>query len=304
MEYKPLELTNDITFQRMFGKIGNENITKGFLEKILGIKIDELTLDTNKRLIGRKRDNRIGRVDVKAKLSNGTKVIIEMQVDKYEYMTKRMLYYWAENYVADLYKGHYYDELKKTICILIYEGKMDETEGIKEYHTKWKLLEENHPRKVFTDDIEIHVIELSKFKEDGESRPEDNWIRLLKAKGADDMKKVSEEVEEEIQEALKELERMEGDPKLREEYEALEYEIREKGSRIRAALQEGIKQGIKQGMKQGMNEGAREKEEKIIQTMNKNGMNVDDICKFTNLSKEEVEKFISKTSNQEKENAK
>src|SRR5699024_4396282 len=47
-----LKLTNDIVFQRIFGKVGNENITKAFLEKILGIKIEELTLDTNKRLIG------------------------------------------------------------------------------------------------------------------------------------------------------------------------------------------------------------------------------------------------------------
>ncbi len=36
-----LKLTNDIVFQRIFGKLGNENITKAFLEKILGIKIEE-----------------------------------------------------------------------------------------------------------------------------------------------------------------------------------------------------------------------------------------------------------------------
>lgn len=267
-------------------KYGNENITKGFLEKILGIEIDELTLDTNKRLIGKERDNKVGRVDVKAKLNDGTKVIIEMQVDKYEYMTKRMLYYWAENYVADLYKGHYYDELQKTICILIYEGKMDETKELKEYHTKWKLLEEKHPDKVFSDDIEIHVIELSKFKEGGEARPEDNWIRLLKSKGTDGMKKISEEVEKEIQEALKELEKMEGDPKLREEYEALEYEIREKGSRIKAALEEGEKNGRVKG--------AKENREKMIQNMYKKGMSIDDICKFTDVPKEEIDVILKK----------
>ena len=41
---RELDVTNDLVFQRIFGKVGNEEITKGFLEKILGIEIDELTL--------------------------------------------------------------------------------------------------------------------------------------------------------------------------------------------------------------------------------------------------------------------
>ena len=104
-----LKLTNDIVFQRIFGKVGNENITKAFLEKILGIKIEELTLDTNKRLIGEEIEDKIGRVDVKAKLQDGTKVIIEMQVTEYSYMVKRLLYYWSRVYVGDLKRGKEYD---------------------------------------------------------------------------------------------------------------------------------------------------------------------------------------------------
>ena len=90
-----IRLTNDLVFQRIFGKVGNENITKAFLEKVLGIEIESLTLDTNKRLIGERPEDKIGRVDVKAKLKDGTKVIIEMQVTEYSYMVKRLLYYWS-----------------------------------------------------------------------------------------------------------------------------------------------------------------------------------------------------------------
>lgn len=291
-EKKPLELTNDIAFQRMFGKIGNENITRGFLEKVLGIKIDELSLDTNKRLISKEIDGKMGRVDVKAKLSDGTKVIIEMQVEKYEYMAKRMLYYWAENYVGDLKKGQYYDNLRKTICILIYVGKMEETKGIKDYHTKWKLYEEKHPDRVFSDDIEIHILELSKFKEGQEQRPEDNWIRLIKSKGADDMG-VLEDAEKEIKEALKELEKMEGDPKLRAEYEALEYEIRERGSRLYAAEERGMKEGLKQGIEQGKNE----EKKNVIVNMYKKGMKIEDICDVVDMKKEEIHKIIRENVN-------
>ena len=48
---KELKVTNDLVFQSIFGKVGNEHITKGFLEKILNIKIESLTLNVNKRLI-------------------------------------------------------------------------------------------------------------------------------------------------------------------------------------------------------------------------------------------------------------
>lgn len=119
MSEKTMPVTNDLIFQRIFGKVGNENITKGFLEKLLGIEIESLTLDTNKRLQGELLDDKIGRLDVKARLNDGTTVIIEMQVAKYKYMAERLLYYWAKAYIEGLNKGQIYDKLHKTIAILI-----------------------------------------------------------------------------------------------------------------------------------------------------------------------------------------
>lgn len=107
MSKEIFKVTNDITFQSIFGKVGNENITKGFLEKVLGIEIESLTLDTNKRLIGKLINDKVGRVDVKANLSDGTRVIIEMQVSRYKYMTRRLLYYWAQTY-ANVLKRNFF----------------------------------------------------------------------------------------------------------------------------------------------------------------------------------------------------
>ena len=46
-----LKVANDLVFQRIFGKVGNERITKNFLEKILGIKIKKISLDNRKKII-------------------------------------------------------------------------------------------------------------------------------------------------------------------------------------------------------------------------------------------------------------
>ena len=171
---REMEVTNDLVFQRIFGKVGNEEITKGFLESILDIQIDELTLDTNKRLIGEKVDDKIGRVDVKAKLKDGTKVIIEMQVKSFSYMPERELYYWAQTYTEGFKRTGNYDELKKTISILISKENLRITKGIEKYHTIWELREKDNTDKKYTSAIEMHVIELSKYEEGEEDKEKEN----------------------------------------------------------------------------------------------------------------------------------
>ena len=69
---------------------------------------------------------------------------------------------------------------------------------------------------------------------------------------------------------------MEGDPNLREEYEALEYEIREKGSRLKDSFERGERKGKRE----------------IVLNMYKKKMSIEEICDITELSKEEVEKII------------
>ena len=131
-------------FKSCLAKFGNERITRKLLERILGIKIEEITLDTNKRLIGDLPDEKIGRIDIKAKLANGEKVLIEMQATKYRNMEKRILYYWSHTYIDDLKKGNPYKRLGKTIAILFTNYKMGLTEDVKKYHTKWQIREEEH----------------------------------------------------------------------------------------------------------------------------------------------------------------
>lgn len=210
---KHLDVTNDTVFQRIFGRVGNEEITKHFLEKILGIKIKSLSLDANKRLIGEEIDDKIGRLDVRAKLCDGTNVLIEMQVAKYKYMAERILFYWGQIYVGDLKKGMTYAELHKTIVVLISAEDLYQTEGIEEYHTIWHIREDKYTEKTLTSNLEVHVIELNKFKE-GMETPESDWVKFILG-GSMGRK---EDFEKEVQEAIEELERLEKDPEMRDIY--------------------------------------------------------------------------------------
>ena len=50
--------TNDIIFHCLFGTVGNEHITKDFLEKVLKRKVEKIDLDKNLNL-GRFRNTYI-----------------------------------------------------------------------------------------------------------------------------------------------------------------------------------------------------------------------------------------------------
>ena len=306
-----IKITNDIVFQEIFGKVGNERITKAFLRKVLGIEIEDLTLDTNKRLYGELIDDKIGRIDVKAKLSDGTKVIIEMQVTRYKYMAQRLLYYWAGTYIGDLKKGKDYSRLDKTIAILLSVQDLEELEGIEDYHTKWELVDIEHLDKRLTEDLEIHVIELNKFKE-GKDIPEDNGIKFIK--GVD--LEMIEEVEEEIREAREELERITADPVMREKYEAREKYLRDKVSFMSAALEEakergwkigieqgilqgreegkqqGIEQGIKEGREEGIKDGIAIAQKEMIINLREKDFTIKEISEIVKLNEEEVKMII------------
>jgi len=277
-----LKITNDVTFQLLFGKVGQERITKKLLERILKIEIDDLTLDTNKRLYGETKEDKIGRLDIKAKLNDGTKAIIEMQVVSYDNLPERFLYYWSKVYAGELHRGDEYNELNKTIAIIILAEENIRLEEIKEYHSTWRIREDKQLDKILTGDFEMHIIELTKFDEEKEDTEESNWINFIK-KGEIDM---SKNVDEELQEAIDELKRITEDPETREMYYQREKDLLDKIW--------GMRSERKAGIREGMERGKAEEKEAMIKAMHKKGIYLDTICEISNMTKDEVEKILAK----------
>ncbi len=70
----------DYVFKRIFGHIGNEEITKDLLSAILGKEITSVELDRNPILEKDLSDSKIGILDIKAKIDKKIDVDIEMQI--------------------------------------------------------------------------------------------------------------------------------------------------------------------------------------------------------------------------------
>ncbi len=126
------------------------------------------------------QDDKLSILDVSATLDTGTKVNIEIQLNNNHDMIKRSLYYWGKLYTSQLQKGMPYSSLSKTITINLLNFVL--FPEYEEFYTTGKLWNIQQ-QKQFSDDIEIHVIELPKLMEqwwEEKVNPwEDSFVRCL-----------------------------------------------------------------------------------------------------------------------------
>lgn len=110
---------NDYVFKRIFGHVGNEEITKDLLSAILGKEITYVELDNNPILEKDLSDSKVGILDIKAKIDKRIDVDIEMQIVDKNNMEDRLLYYWSSMYYNTVKSGEDYLKSRKVIIILI-----------------------------------------------------------------------------------------------------------------------------------------------------------------------------------------
>lgn len=85
------------------------------------------------------------------------------------------------------------------------------------------------------------MIELKKFDTRKNENPEDNWIRFIKARGKEEMKKLID-VDKMLAEAIEEFNNLQDSPEMHEEFEWRQKELRDKISFATAAREEGIEE--------------------------------------------------------------
>ena len=197
---------NDIIFKKIFGTDGNEVILKDFLSSIIEEPIKEIKVEKDMKLEKEDLNDKVGILDIKAKLDNGVQVNVEMQVVNQQNMEKRTLFYWGKLYTGSIHEGETFYGLKNTITINLLDFNYFDT---KEYHTKWHIVEDKEKDKILTDVLEIHFIELKKFIKE-EKKPEnkkEEWLYFLDytKKGMVEMLAKKNKVIEKAQEELEYL---------------------------------------------------------------------------------------------------
>ena len=268
-ETKTLSPKLDVVFQALFGEIGNERITKGFLETILKRKIEKISLDKNPILRRELKDDKLGVLDIVTELDGKEKCNIEMQLIDKNNIIERMLYYWSKMYTKQIKAGDDYKKLEKTIVILIADFNIKGLEEV-EYHSTWKIIETNSVKKlILTDKFELDIIELLKIK--GRENEKDqllDWLIFLENPESERVARKMEE-NENLKEAVEKLDRISEDEKMQRIIELREKAIRDE----HAIYAKGVDDGII----------------KIAKNMLKENIDIEMIIKVTGLTKEEIE---------------
>ena len=266
-----LKLKNDYTFKRVFGYTGNEEITKGLLNAILKEKVTEVSLNCNTILERDLYDDKLGILDIRAKVNNLVDINIEMQLVDEKNIEKRIIFYLSKMYTQNLKKSHNYAELNKCISILFIDFELEKLKEIPKYLTKWNIREETYGKIILTDVLELYIINLSKVEKYSENKLLDTWVKFISNSEDLNMENADESIKK-AKEVLDEISEDEHEQYLAHLREKYIFEI----------------QGIEEA---GFDKGSKSKQIEIAKKMKEDNVDIKAIMKYTGLTKEEIEKI-------------
>lgn len=298
MKQELLKPKVDVVFHALFRE-ENRGLTEGLISDILGEKVKLISSNRDRHVQIKSPEQKLGVMDLRTELEGGIKCNIEIQLARQKFEKERILYYWADAYTRQLSRGEEYEQLKKTISIIIVDHEIELLRNLNNLGVKWQIRDNETGKQLLTNRLEIVIISIPKAKRVYQQNDKDKigqWMIFFDDPNKKEVNNIVKE-NETIKDAIIELTEMSDDYELRRIAE-----LREKGRRDRVAeiqyaidegMEKGIKEGIKEGMKEGKKEGRKEGEYKeklrIAKNLLKEGVDINTIKKVTGLTLKEIE---------------
>ena len=276
-----INVLNDYFVRYLFSDKGSEVILLDFINSIMldsEMKTFRSVEILNPFNYKENYENKETIVDVKCITQNGTVVIIEIQLQGNSRFPERILYYWASNYSKLLKHGEKYDALTPVISINLLNFNLDDNESI---HSCY-MIYDTFNKRLLTDHLQIHIIELKKFRYDLLKPDLNCWLKFFTIKNNKEAvmsdlvkeKPIMEEVQKRYNNFIK-------DRLMMNEYDKREAYLY--GNQI--MLEEERRLGIEEGIEQG----EKMKAISMAKTMKERSMDINLISELTGLSLEEIE---------------
>ena len=289
-------IKNDVIFSYLFSQ---EDIVKDFLEVCLNKKIEKVEVSNQFSLEKFDIRNKGAILDIKAIINDEAHVDLEMQRKKDDSYVKRVLLYAGGILRGQLDIGESYEYMKNVIMINIIDYTL--FKDIKGFHTIWKLREDNNLEHEPLKGLEIHFLELEKFRKSNPNIHEklNQWLATIDTEN-EKWLEVAMKENPKLKEVIIKKDNFVNDDKLaRELIEAQEkWELDYKAG-ISCAKKEGIAEGhatglaegISKGHATGLAEGKLEEKKNLLKNLLKMNMDIETISKATGLTKDELEKL-------------
>ena len=184
---------SNFVLRRVLNSEDNIDILKEFIEVILNIQIKEAQINPylQKRKNNLPAEENFGIADLRVKTIENEELNIGIQIIDGEHVLTKMFLYYAQIHTNQL-KYDDNREIARTITINILDFIFVRKT---KYHSRFMLKEEN-VTDIINDYIEIHVIELPKFKVNSnkEISLKEAWINYLKGENIEESIKKSEKI--------------------------------------------------------------------------------------------------------------
>jgi len=291
-----LDPKNDLTFKRVFGE--HPDLLMGFLNALMPLPADRqieeveyLPAEQVPDILGKKNSL----VDVKCKDKSGRVFIVEMQMLWTDDFMNRIVFNAGKAFVRQLDKNMGYHLLQPVYTLAILNENYDR--ATENFYHHYSIVNRENTEEVI-EGLEFVLIELKKFKPEkwSERKIAALWLKFLKEVG-EEMRALPDELAEndQIRKAAELCEEAAFSPEELAVYEGywdwvrIEKTIKE-GS-LAKGLEIGLEKGETIGLKKGETIGLEKGKTEIALKMLKKKVLIEDICDYTGLTKEQIEKL-------------
>ena len=232
----------------------DEDIRKGFISAVLGISKENIeeTILLPTYLRKGYADDKLGILDVRVKINDGTQIDMEIQLAMFAAWAERSLFYLCKMYTEQIHEGDDYDVLKKCIHIGILDFILFEQS--EEYASSFHIWEDERRQK-YSDKLELHVLELPKLSKYEYPQTELlNWAKFINAEKKEEMEMLAK-TDDSLEKAYEKLVNISADEIKRLEYEERQKALRDYNSQMKSNWEDGHKTGYAEVHMRGYTDG-------------------------------------------------
>jgi predicted transposase/invertase (TIGR01784 family) len=253
-------LLNDYLFLKVMGEKGDEEQLLGFLNAVLqkndADKLVSVEILEDKTFSPEVIGDKSSILDIRARTDGDRRVNIEVQIRNLGNMDRRSLFYWSREYSKSLEAGRDYRELPNVVAINIVNFEFIRTEN---FHCCFHLWEDSDRTYMLTDALEIHFVDMVKFRRLGEkdvrNDPLQRWLSYFDPGSPKSLVEEAMSMDVSIRKAEEKLALVSSDKDALRAYQMREMALSDWTSGVNFARSEGLNEGLRKGRMEGMNEG-------------------------------------------------
>jgi len=280
---------------------------RGLLET-LNIEIEGDIIAVDSKMRPDIKDKKGSRFDCQLKTTCGRKINIEAQKKYTKDFKNRLLTNGCKMITSSIVKGENYNKIKNVIVIAICDFNLVESPY---YHNVFTLsINANHFNEELTNKLEIHILEMPKFRNTKEYKKIKNYLKTKNKKeyinvstkhqylifmdsetSHEERKEIVKMGNEGLIDSMKKIEDALQDEDAFDIYISNKIDEMSQETEVEERVEEGRKEGMEKGIEKGREEGSATRAILIATNLKNNGFPIEEIAEVTDLTPEFIEKL-------------